>query len=210
MLDEPNNNPNDGDLNEGYTEEPTEEVPAEQSNNRTFWIVGGILGLLILLTLGCVAAYVFYLGPRLAAQRNTAAKATADANAVLIQQLTATAQAALWTPTSQPTATSTKTAIPTVSIASATPVVAQNPASPTNTSAAESSTLAFLQTQLASQMTSTAAALIGSSGVGTPGTGGLATTGFFDEVGLPSLVVLTLALLAVILLARRLRGAQTK
>src|SRR5512140_3105556 len=137
MLDEPTNNPNDGDLNEGYTEEPTEEVPAEQSNNRTFWIVGGILGLLILLTLGCVAAYVFYLGPRLAAQRNTAAKATADANTVLIQQLTATAQAALWTPTSQPTSTFTKTAIATVAKASATPVVAQNAASPTNTGAAE-------------------------------------------------------------------------
>ena len=206
MLDEPTN-PND--TNEGFTEESPEEVPPEESNNRTFWIIGGILGGLILLTLACVAAYVFYLGPRLATQRSSAAQATTTANAIVMQQLTSTAQAALWTPTTQPTSTATNTAIATLAQASATPVVAVNVASPTNTGAAESVTLAFLQTQLASQMPSTAAALQGTQGSTTPGTA-LATTGFFDQVGLPSLIVLTFALLAVIFLARRLRGVQAK
>ncbi len=213
MLDEPVN-PND-DMNEGFNEEPAEEeVPAERSNNRTFWLVGGILGLLILLGLGCLAAYVFYLGPRMAAQRSTSSQATASANAVVMQQLTATAQAALWTPTTQPTATSTKTAIPTIAKASATPVVAQNTLVPTNTGSSGDATLAFLQTQLSTQMTATAAAQKGGGGAGTPGGtqggGGLAQTGFFDEVGLPSLVVLTLALLVVIFLARRLRSSPAR
>jgi hypothetical protein len=81
-----------------------------------------------------------------------------------------------------------------------------NNPSPTNTgvvAAADAATLAFLQTQLAVQMTGTAAVQ------GTPAKA-LATTGFFDQVGLPSLIVLTLALLAVIFLARRLRGAPAK
>jgi hypothetical protein len=129
----------------------------------------------------------------------------------LIQQLTATAQAALWTPTSQPTGTATNTAIATLAKASATPVVAGGVASPTNTGAAANSTLVFLQTQLSSQMTSTAAAKGGAAvGTGTPGTGALAATGFFDEVGLPGLAVLTLALLVVIFLARRLRSAPSR
>ncbi len=203
MLDEPTNQ---NEPNEGFPEETPEGTPPEESNNRTFWIIGGILGGLILLTLACVALYVFYLGPRLAAQRSGAAQATTTANALLIQQLTSTAQAALWTPTPQPTSTATNTAIPTLVKATSTPVVAINPAAPTSTGGAESVTLAFLQTQLASQMTSTAAALKGTLGSTTPG-GALATTGFFDQVGLPTLVVLTFALLAVIFLARRMRGA---
>ncbi len=35
-------------------------------------------------------------------------------------------------------------------------------------------------------------------------------TGFFDQVGLPGLLILTLALIVVIFLARRLRNAPTK
>ncbi len=201
MLDEPTN-PNEP--NESFPEESPEGTPPEESNNRTFWIVGGILGGLILLTLACAAAYFFYLGPRLAAQRSGAAQATTTANAILIQQLTSTAQAALWTPTPQPTSTVTNTAIATLPKASATPVVAINSVVPTNTTGGESVTLAFLQTQLASQMTSTAAALQGTK---LPTWTALAATGFFDQAGLPTLLVLTFALLAVIFLARRMRGA---
>jgi hypothetical protein len=209
MLDEPN--PNDVQPPDDFNEEPVEEVPAEAGNNRTFWIVGGILGGLILLTLACVVGYIFILQPRLAAQRSGAAQATTTANAALSAQFTSTALAALFTPTSQPTATFTNTAIPTLVKATATPVVAVNPAQPTNTGASEAVTLAFLQTQLSSQMTSTAAALKGTQANTTPaGTAALAATGFFDEVGLPSLIVLTVALLAVIFLARRLRGAPVR
>jgi hypothetical protein len=193
MLDEGN------DLNVETPEAP----PPEESNNRAFLIVGGIFAALILLTLLCGAGYVFWLGPRLNAQKN-AAQATIQAeNALVVQQMTRTAQAALWTPTTQPTSTPTKTAIPVLQKASATPVVALSVSSPTYTVTSDSSTLVAMQTQLAVQMTSTALAK------GTPAKA-LATTGFFDEVGLPSLVVLTLALVAVIFLARRLRRAPAK
>ena len=209
MLDEPN--PNDVQPPEDFNEEPIEEVPAEAGNNRTFWIVGGILGGLILLTLACVAAYILILAPRLAASRSAAAQATTTANAALSAQFTSTALAALFTPTSQPTATFTNTSVPTLAKATATPVVAVNPAQPTNTSLSEAATLVFLQTQLSSQMTSTAAVLKGTQAAGTAaGTPSLATTGFFDEVGLPSLLILTVALLVVIFLARRLRGSPVR
>ena len=209
MLNEPTS-PNDNIP----PEEPVDgEVPAEQGNNRTFMTVAAILGGLILLTLICVGGYLL-LRNRLPAFKSNAASATKTANSALIQQLTATGQAALFTPTSPATATATKTAIPTLSKASATPVVAIGTVAPTDTGLGgpgDAATLAFLQTQLASAMTSTAAAV---AGVGTPPkitpTGALASTGFFDQVGLPSMVVLTLVLLAVIFLARRLRSAPAR
>ena len=184
MLDE-TNNPNDNDLNEDINADTSEVTPPEESNNRTFWIVGGILGGLILLTLACVAVYIFYLGPRLTAQKN-AAQATIEAeNALVIQQMTSTAEAALWTPTSLPTSTSTKTAIPTVPKATATPVIAVAVSTPTPAVVSDSATLVYLQTQLAIQLTSTAA-VAAAAQTTTPG-GTLATTGFFDQVGLPTL-----------------------
>jgi cytoskeletal protein RodZ len=207
MLDE-TNNPNDSDLNEDLSEDSSGTTPPEESNNRTFWIIGGILGGLILLTLACVAVYILYLGPRLAAQRNSSQATIQAENAQVIQQMTSTAQAALWTPTSLPTSTSTKTAIPTLPKPTDTPVVAATVSTPTPTVVSESATLVFLQTQLAIQLTSTAAA-VAAAQTTTPG-GTLATTGFFDQVGLPTLIVLSLALLAVIFVARRLRSAPTK
>jgi hypothetical protein len=53
-------------------------------------------------------------------------------------------------------------------------------------------------------MTSTSIAL------GTPAASAMPTTGLFDEIGLPSLIILTVALVAVIFLARRMRRAPTK
>ena len=191
MLDEGN------DLNVETPEAP----PPEESNNRAFLIVGGIFAALIVLTLSCIAGYVLWLGPRLSAQKSAAAAATQAGNALVVQKMTSTAQAALWTPTALPTSIPTNTPIPVLSKASATPVVAVS--SPTYTVTSDSSTLVAMQTQLAVQMTSTALVK------GTPAKA-LATTGFFDEVGLPSLVILTLALVAVIFLARRLRKAPSK
>jgi ABC-type antimicrobial peptide transport system permease subunit len=40
--------------------------------------------------------------------------------------------------------------------------------------------------------------------------GGMPTTGFFDQVGLPTLIILALALIAVIFLARRMRKSPSK
>jgi hypothetical protein len=65
-----------------------------------------------------------------------------------------------------------------------------------------------MQTQLSGQMTATALALATSSGLATPSV--MPRTGLFDEIGLPGLIVLALALIAVIFLARRMRKAPAK
>jgi hypothetical protein len=200
MLDEGNNN----------NLETPEAPPPEESNNRTFLIVGGIFAALIFLTLVCGAVYVLYLGPRLTSQRN-AAQATIEArNAQVVFQMTSTAEAALFTPTSRPTSTPTKTAVPVVvAVNSPTPVIANVGVTETATPTSDPATLIAMQTQLAQQMTSTSVLLSGAAL--TPGAAAaMPKTGFFDQVGLPSLVILTLALIAVIFLARRLRKAPSK
>jgi hypothetical protein len=202
MLDEGNN---------ANLESP-EAPPPEESNNRTFLIVGGIFAALIFLTLVCGAVYVLWLGPRLTSQRN-AAQATIEAkNAKVIMEMTSTAEAALFTPTSQPTLTPTKTPVPTVApVNSPTPVIASGAAgvgTATATPTSDPAVLIAMQTQLAQQMTATSALISGAAL--TPAVGAMPKTGFFDQVGLPSLVILTLALVAVIFLARRLRKTPTK
>ena len=208
MLDEGNN------VN---LETPEETPPPEESNNRTFLIVGGIFAALIFLTLVCGAIYVLWLGPRLTAQRN-AAQATIEAgNSQVVMQMTSTAQAALWTPTSMPTSTpvNTDTPVPTIKpLNSPTPVIAVTAVSSTATPTTDPATLIAMQTQLSFQMTSTGVAMGAGSSYGTPAAGtpakAMPKTGFFDQVGLPGLVVLTLVLIVVIFLARRMRNAPTR
>jgi hypothetical protein len=187
--------------------ETPEAPPPEESNNRTFLIVGGIFAALIFLTLVCGAIYVLWLGPRLTSQRN-AAQATIEAkNAQVVQQMTSTAEAALFTPTPQPTFTPTNTAIPpAVPVNSPTPVIALGATAATATQTTDPATLAAMQTQLAVQMTST---VLMSGVAATPAAGAMPKTGFFDQVA-PGLLILTLALVAVIFLARRLRRSPSK
>ncbi len=209
-------------LDEGNTQntEIPDTPPPEEKNNRTFLIVGGAIAGLVFLTLVCMAIYFLVIAPRITAQKN-AAQATIEAgNAQAVQQVTLTAQAALWTPTLPPTSlpTRTRTSVPKTPTASPTPVVAQG--SPAATATTDPATLAAMQTQLALQMTSTAAAQTSglkttstvATAQGTTGVNGqvMPTTGFFDQVGLPSMIILALALVAVIFLARRMRKSPTK
>jgi len=181
--------------------ETPDAPPPEEKSNRTFLIVGGVVAGLVFLTLVCIAIYLLFLAPPAIARRN-AAQATREAeNAQAIQQLTSTAQAALWTATLPPTPLPlrTGTSVPKTPTVSPTPVIAIALNSPAATATTDPATLAAMQTQLALQMTSTAAAAQG-----------MPTTGFFDEVGLPSMIILALALVAVIFLARRMRKSPAK
>jgi ABC-type antimicrobial peptide transport system permease subunit len=187
--------------------ETPDAPPPEEKNNRTFLIVGGVMAGLVFLTLACMAVYFLVIAPRLAAQR-IAAQATIEAgNAQAVQQLTLTAQAAMWTPTlhSTPLPLQTGTPVPNTPTVSPTPVIAVN--TPVYTSTTDPATLAAMQTQLAFQKTSTAQAALGT--VTTSG-GGMPTTGFFDEVGLPTMIILAFVLIAVIFLARRMRKSTAK
>ncbi len=59
-------------LDEGNAPSMTETPdapPPEEKNNRTFLIVGGVMGGLVFLTLVCMAVYFLVLAPRITAQR---------------------------------------------------------------------------------------------------------------------------------------------
>ncbi len=194
MLDE-GNNPNMMDT--------PEAPPPEEKNNRTFLVVGGIMAGLVFLTLVCMAVYFLVIAPRLNAQKTSAQATIEAANAQVVQQMTSTAEAALWTPTSLPTSTATETSIPSTPLSSPTPVIAVNTA--TASATIDPATLVAMQTQLSAQLTATSiseATLL--AGAGMP------QTGFFDEIGLPGLLILAAALIAIIFLARRMRKSPAK
>lgn len=192
MLDE-GNNPN--------TTETPEAPPPEEKSNRTFWLIGGILGGLVILTLACMAVYFFYIAPRATVQRNATQTAVYLANAQVAQQMTSTYEAGLWTPTSPP-ATFTAT-LPLVALSSSTPVIVLSTATPTSTN--NPATLSAMQTQLSFQLTTTGVAQATRlAGQGMP------QTGFFEDIGLPGLVIIAAVLIAIIFLARRMRGAPAK
>jgi hypothetical protein len=183
--------------------------PPEESNNRTFLVVGGIFAALIFLTLVCGAIWFFWLSPKLSAQKNASQASIETQNAQVIAQMTSTAEAALFTPTLLPSDTPfpTDTTIPVTDTVAPSPVVALDTPTSTDTPTTDPATLAAMQTQLSGQMTSTAALALGTRGIGGQG---MPTTGFFDQVALPTLIILTVALVAVIFLARRLRKAPSK
>jgi hypothetical protein len=187
--------------------ETPDAPPPEEKSNRTFLIVGGVMAGLVFLTLVCMAVYFLVIAPRFTAQRNAAQQTIEAANTKSVQQLTSTAQAALRTPTLPATSipVRTVTSVPKTPTVSPTPVIAIGTAVATATT--DPATLVAMQTQLASQMTLTAAAALSTSTVGTPA---MPTTGFFDEVGLPSMLILALALVVVIFLARRMRKSPAK
>ncbi len=170
----------------------------EESNNRTFLIAAGILAGVVFLSIACMAAYALIILPRQKVA-TAAQQATIQAqNVQVAQAMTQTADASAWTPTALPSplATATNTPSPT---RSPTPVLAVLN-SPTAVIDPLIATNAALQTQ-------TALALI------TPtvtATAAMPQTGFADEVGLPGLVIMAVALFVVILLARRLRAAPAK
>jgi len=171
--------------------------PPEEKSNRTFLTVSLVLGGLVLLTIICMGVYFLVIAPRLSAQK-TASQATIEAgNAQVVQQLTSTAQAALWTQTPQttPLLLQTGTTVQGIATVTNTPVIALPLSSPAATNTSDPATLVAMQTRLASNLTQTVIA----------GSQGMPTTGFFDEVGLPSMIILGLALVSVIFLARRMR-----
>jgi hypothetical protein len=173
-------------------------LPEESNNNRTFLIAAGILGGIILISIAClVGVYLFGLQNT---TRTSAADitATADAANVFINQaLTATASAAVL-----PTTTSSPVPTPVVSVPTMTntpdPALTAAAAGSVGTPAAATATVGAALTQAAAAQLTVF-----------PTTTALPNGGFADDVGLPGLVVMALAFVIVILLARRLRIAPT-
>ncbi len=181
----------------------SEETPPEESGNRLFLIIAGILGGIAILTLICIAAYAFLYLPRLR-QAQELNKATVDAQntqvAVIIDQTRTAAAIEAFTATPTNTLvppTATNTSIPTQVVAMATTAMSPLLTIPPETATA----MALVQTLDAVQLTPTCTSQV----TGTPK---LTDTGFADEFGLPVMLGAAVLLILVVIVARRLRTSQ--
>jgi hypothetical protein len=165
-----------------------EEEEPRTSSNRTFLIVAGILGGILILTLVFIAVYAMVILPRSRQASSTEIAAINAQNTEVAMLMTMTAEAKSWTST--PTLTSTDlpdTPTPVI-VATDTPQVdaADVTVDP------RTATVAALLTQQAENAT--------------PAPTELPDTGIMDNIGVPGLVALAGSLVLVILLARRLRS----
>ena len=182
------------------------QLPEESNNNRTFLIAAGILGGIILISIACLVGVYLYTRSASSNANAQAAAATQTAQGAsnfINEALTSTALAVI-----QPTFTEPPSATPVVSVASLTPITDPNAtgiagvigtSSGAGTPAAATATVGAALTQAAiAQLTIV------------PTTTALPKTGFVEDVGIPGLVVMALTFIIVILMARRLRFAQTR
>jgi hypothetical protein len=187
------------------TEFEGEEEPYEQeddeSGNRTFIILGLVLGIIFLCTLIGGGIYALMVLPGQQAARLDAQNTLIAVNTEAAIAVAQTQEVLNFTPTLPPTDTPTTT--PTV-----TPLLAEQATETPGVGfvdrdedADATATVVALNTQLASaQLTVTVMPTVTS----------LSETGFADNVGLPGLIIGALILVSVIFLARRLREAPTR
>jgi hypothetical protein len=168
-----------------------EEQPPEESGNRTFLIVAGILVGLVLLSIACLGVYGLIVIPRQTAQRATQQQVLIDQNVHMNSTLTAVMQNEMLSQT--PLATETPVATNTP------PIQAQETTSPTASILDPQTVTVIAAFTQAAQAQLTITFL--------PTTTALPQGGIADEVGAPGLIVMAIALVVVILLARRLRAS---
>ena len=183
---------------EGLSGEET--ISTSRGSNRSFLIVAGILGGILLIALLAIAAYaVLILPSRDTNQQTQVAEINATNTAIAEQaQLTAIARQVTFTPTFTATLppTETPTQAPT---STSTPLLA-----PTNTPVPEDGTPD-------QDATATVSALLTQQAAGTdaptpvPTSTALPDTGFADDFGVPGLALIAGVLLVIIILSRRLR-----
>jgi len=182
---------------EGYDDYgDDDDTPEGENDNRTFWMVAGILGAVLVLALVCMVVYAMFILPgRRDAQSTQAAQINLQ-NTEMAAAAEMTAQAIAWTPT--PTITATPE--PVTATPSQTPVVA-----PTDTPEGATDATADPRTATVSALLTQQAG----GGTATPTATGLPDTGFADDYGIAGMIALAVALVVVIFLARRLRTANT-
>ncbi len=168
--------------------------PPEESSNRTFLFAAGGLGLLVLLALLCIGAYLIFTNTSgQTAEQTAIAQATQQA-ATIQAGLTQTSVANALTATSAATATLPPTSTPVVNQSTVTPSLTSNPAT---------ATVGAAFTQISASQTSAPQTTL----TVIPTSTALPNTGFADEVGIPSLFFAALALVVVIFLVRKMRAA---
>lgn len=172
---------------------PTRATRRGVSGNRSFIVVAGILGGIILLILIALVFFGMQVLPQRQAQEATQIAEKNLHNTEVAKAATQTEQAVIPTPTS----TRTPTRLPITPPPTVTPVVVlPTDLMVTGTQIPSTATVAALLTQLA-----------GGGMTVTPTATALPQTGFAEEVGIPGLFGLALLLIVIIFLARRLRLA---
>ncbi len=190
---------------EGLSGEET--ISTSRGSNRTFLIVAGILGGILLIALLAIAAYAVLILPNRGSNQQTRVAEINATNTAIAQeaQLTAVARQVTFTPTFTATLppTETPTQAPTNT---STPVLA-----PTSTSEPAEGPTATPD----ADATATVAALLTQQAAGTeeptpvPTSTALPDTGFADDFGVPGLALIAGVLLVIIILSRRLRTSTT-
>jgi hypothetical protein len=167
-----------------------EAAPPEESNNRTFLLVAGGLGFLVLVALLCLGAYVLFNFNSNRQAEATAQLQATEQQATIAAGVTQIAQSLAETQTAAVTFTVPPTNTPVIAEATATFTETPNPATATVAAA-------FTQIAVSTQTiipTSTA----------------LPATGFAEDVGVPGMLALAFGLVLVIFLVRRLRAAPAR
>jgi len=178
-----------------------ETISTSRGSNRSFLIVAGILGGILLIALLAIAAYaVLYLPNRDTGQQTQVAGINATNTAVAEQaQQTAVSRQITLTPTF--TATLPPTDTPTVTPSStSTPVLA-----PTNTPEPVDDETPDPATETVAALLTQQAAGGGDEPTLVPTSTALPDTGFADDFGVPGLLLVAGVLMVIIILSRRLR-----
>ncbi|HSV86649.1 MAG TPA: hypothetical protein VLH85_08735 [Levilinea sp.] len=180
---------------EDYEEEPNTPAskPAAPAN-RNFFIAIAVIGAIFLLALIGLAVYGAIVLPQQRAARLEQAAAINAQNTATA--LAATQLAVLVIPTNTPAPTNTVAVV-----ATATPVVAF----PTATPAPTETPVPLLAEFVARTETAVVQLTVAAGGAAPTA---LPTAGFVDEVGIPGMLGLSLLLIVMIVLIRRLRFAQ--
>jgi len=176
--------------------EPEDSPSEEDSGNRTFYIVAGVIGGVMLLSLICLALYALVYAPGRQNDQATQVAAIYAQNTQAAQAAVETGLAAQFTNTPTvtpipPTATASASPSPTLIVAPATDVLV----TPTIDRTATVSAL----------LTEAAAGRLTPTPTLTPSA--LPDTGFVEDVGIPAMVGLALVLVVIIFMTRRLRTA---
>lgn len=179
-----------------------ETIATSRGSNRTFLVVAGILGGILLIALLAIAGYAVVILPGRDTGQQTKVAAINATNTAIAEEarLTAIVMRGTLTPTytaTLPPVTETLTPVPTnIPTNTATPVLAPtNTPEPTSEGAQDSgtATVAALLTQQAGEETPI------------PTATALPDTGFADDFGVPGLLLVAGVLMVVIILSRRLR-----
>jgi cytoskeletal protein RodZ len=168
----------------------------EESSNRTFLIAAAGIGGLLVLSMICLGVYALVLAPRQQQARVEQATQIVLQNTQVAQSLTQTAAAARATRTATPSRTPTPTDTPTATSTQVVVVATDTPFTTFGTAEPQTATAIAAKATLDAALQATATA--------TPTA--LPATGFADQAGLPTLVLLALGLLAVVIVARGVRA----